>query len=122
MCIVSSQAAIASLMQWYASSKYGDEERADPAFKGMPFKRPQGGGNDRSVVIRDDLPGWERWKFFATSGVKKIEPRSRKEEEEAQRERMARMGRKVGARAQAAGASAMLHEESEGSTSSASDE
>jgi len=31
-------------MQWYASSKYGDEERADPAFKGMPFKRPQGGG------------------------------------------------------------------------------
>ena len=54
-------------MKWYEESIYGAEEAGDVAFKGWPFKKVNG-ANDRDCVVRTDLPGWEKHKFFSIQG------------------------------------------------------
>ena len=77
-----SHTAYKDFLAWYASTEFHDEESQH--YKGWPFKKV-GGANDKSCVVRDNHEDSYKWKFFATTAVKAIQPRSPKEDEEAGR-------------------------------------
>lgn len=94
-----SVAALDDMERWYTDSKYGDAEFVAPdtphaEYKGLPFKKLNG-GNDKAIVVRDDLPGGaEKYAFAKAEGVRNINPRTAKEEQEEHRRRV-REGRDV---------------------------
>ena len=65
-----SQAALANFQKWFMDT----DEYVE---KGLPFKKVNG-NNDKACVVRYDLPGWQKWKFFQTEAVMKEVPQTLK--------------------------------------------